>query len=178
MDGDVRRGADDEVHRRRAGQAVFLDVPSGAAQHAVTRRGQRGEVGHLSAGDEADAGRARQVEELEQPFAGDVLDDRGRGRGGVDAGVLIPGAGQPVGRERDRKTAADDEAEVARTGAGDEAAVGAARKRVDDGGGIFAVVGQRSMQRGEELLARGLRADVAIGKIAQKGGGAVAGEIE
>ena len=61
-----------------------------------------------------DAGLARQPEQLEQPAADDLLDD-GRGRGqDVQPGVLIPRARQPVGRDRGRQRAADDEAEVAR----------------------------------------------------------------
>jgi hypothetical protein len=34
------------------------------------------------------------------------------------------------------------------------------------------------MQRGDELIACGLRADVAVGKLAQKSRGVVAGKIE
>ena len=37
-------------------EAVGLDVPAGAAQQLVARRGQRREVRHVAAGDEADAG--------------------------------------------------------------------------------------------------------------------------
>src|SRR3546814_1576535 len=40
------------------------------------------------------------------------------------AGVLIPGTGQPVRRERRRQAAPDDEPEVASPGARDEARVG------------------------------------------------------
>ena len=55
-------------------QPLRLDVPAGAAQHFVTRRRQAGEVRHVAAGDEADAGAARQVEQLEEPADDDVFD--------------------------------------------------------------------------------------------------------
>ena len=57
--GDVHFVAGDHAHARRALQAVRLDVPAGAAQHFVPRRRQAGEVRHVAAGDEADAGVAR-----------------------------------------------------------------------------------------------------------------------
>ena len=49
------------------------------------------------------------------PAARDLFDHRGRGRGRVQAGVVVPTARQPVGRERGRVAAADDEPEVARS---------------------------------------------------------------
>ena len=52
--------AGDDAHARRALQALRFDVPAGAAQHLVTRRGEAREVRHVAAGDEADAGRARE----------------------------------------------------------------------------------------------------------------------
>ncbi len=85
-----------------------------ARQHAVAGGGQGREVGHRGAGHEPDARAGGQAEQLDQPAAGDLLGDRGRRREDVQAGVLVPGRGQPVGAERGRQAAADHEAEVAR----------------------------------------------------------------
>ena len=65
------------------------------------------------AGDERERPRAREAEQVGEPVAGDLLDDRRRGAGDVEARVLVPGRGQPVGGERRRDGAADHEAEVA-----------------------------------------------------------------
>ena len=161
VDGDVRFRAGDDVHTRRAGQPVLLHVPTGAAQHGVARRGERGEVRHLAAGHEADAGGAREVENVEEPLGGDLLADGVRGRGGEEAGILIPRRGEPVGSEGDGQRAADDEAEVARAGAADQPLLGARGERVDDRGGVLAIVGERHGQRAAERVAVGARADVA-----------------
>lgn len=178
MNRDVRRGADHEVDGRRAGQAVLFDVPARSAQDAMTGGGERGEVRHLTARDEADAGRARQVEEFEEPFPGDVFDDRRGGRRRVDSRVLVPTARQPVGRERDGKAAADDEPEIARAGAGDEAAIGATHERVEDGGRIFALFRQRDVQRGNELIACRPWSDMTFREAAEKNGGVLASKVE
>ncbi len=68
-----------------------------------------------------DAG--RQPEQLRQPGAGHLLGDR-RGRPDhVQAGVLIPGAGDPVRGDRRRQSPADHEPEVAGPGARHQAAL-------------------------------------------------------
>ena len=46
--------ADHDAHGRRAVQAPGRDVPADVGEHAVPRRGERGEVGHHPAGDEPD----------------------------------------------------------------------------------------------------------------------------
>ena len=174
----VRLGADDDVDARRAVEAVRLHVPAHFAQDAVPRRGERGEVRHLAAGHEADAGAAREAEELEEPRRGDLLADRVRRRRGEEAGVLVPRRGEPVGRERDRQRAADDEAEVARPGAADDARIGAGRERVDDGGSVLAVVRQRHREGAAERVAVGARADVAVRKGVEKAGGMFDGALQ
>ena len=128
IDRDVSLCAEDHVHRRRSDQPFFLDVPPCASQHGMTRRRERCEVRHLAAGDESHAGRARKIEELEQPFTRDFLDHRHGRRGDEDPAVLIPGTGQPIGGQRDGERTADDESEVARTGASRDSAVRAAYK--------------------------------------------------
>ena len=64
--------AHDDRDRRRAEQAIGLDVPAGARQHDVARRRERGEVRHRRAGDEralgaAAAGRARRAASAARP---------------------------------------------------------------------------------------------------------------
>ena len=116
--------------------------------------GEADEVGHLSAGDERRRRAVGQAEQVDEPAGGDVLGDRG-GRGERDEpGVLVPGRGEPVGRERGRVRAADDEAEVARAGGGDDPALGTFGERLDDRGGILGVLGERTAERGAQLRRR------------------------
>ena len=68
-DRHVRLLAGDHAHRRRALQAVGLDVPAGVAQDRVARRRQAGEVRHLAARDEADAAAGREPEQVAHPAA-------------------------------------------------------------------------------------------------------------
>ncbi len=130
VDRDVRPFVGDDRDRRGALQSLPLDVPADASQDAVACRGERREVGHRRPGHEPDARLGRQPEQLDEPAAGDLLGDRRGRRDDVQAGVLVPGAGQPVGAERGRRAAADDEAEVARTGTRDEARVGGGRRAI------------------------------------------------
>ena len=57
-------------------------------------------------------------ENLQEPAECDLLQVGGAGRGAVEAGILIPGGGEPVGRERDGQRATDDKAEEAPAGHG------------------------------------------------------------
>ena len=101
------------------------------AQHVVARSRERGEVRHLPAGDEAERGVARKAEQLEEPRARDLLDDRGRRAADVEARVLVPRGGEPVRGERRGHGTADHEAEVAARRLGDEARVGGGRELLD-----------------------------------------------
>ena len=103
---------------------LLLDRPALVGQHPVTGGGQRRDVRHLAAGDEGIRRLLRQAEQVLQPVGDDLLDDRGRRRAGVGAGVLIPGRGQPVGGDRDRDPTADDPAEEAAAGAVQQAVPG------------------------------------------------------
>ena len=124
VDRDVRPAVGDDRHRRRTLETLSLDVPAGPGEDAVPRRGQRREVGHRRAGHEPDARPGRQAEQVDQPGSRHFLGDRGGRRQGVQAAVLVPGTGQPVGTERGRQAATDDEPEVAPARAGDQARVG------------------------------------------------------
>ena len=125
----LERGADrrvglrshQDVDRRRARQPVGLHVPAPVGEHPVARRREAGDVGHLAARREPEAGPVREPEEVDQPGAHHLLDDRCRRPRDVDARVLVPGAGQPVGGERGRQRSPDHEPEVARPRHADDA---------------------------------------------------------
>ena len=106
--------ADDDGDRRRAEEALRLDVPACALEHRVPRRGKCTEIGNRRAGDERARRLAREREHVQQPSQRHLLDVRCAGRRAVIRAVLIPRVGQPVGRERRRKRAADDEAKKSR----------------------------------------------------------------
>ena len=132
--GDVVQLAGQHPDGRRTDQAVALDVPAPIGQHAVAGRGEAGDVGHLAAGDHGDRRGRRQVQRLEHPGRGDLLEHR-RGRAsGEEPGVLIPGGRQEVGRDGGRQRAADDEAVVAGRAGGDDAALGRSQELGDDVG--------------------------------------------
>ena len=65
----------------------------------------------------------------------------------VEARVLIPRRRHPIGGDRHRHGAAGDEAEVARTGAGDDAGIGVGRQVLQDRDRIRAGSRQRSAER-------------------------------
>ena len=70
VDRDVALRADDDADRRRAGEAVAARRPSRrAASTCVPRRGERGDVRHLTAGDvrDRDVARAGRAARASQP---------------------------------------------------------------------------------------------------------------
>ena len=73
--------------------------------------GERRDVRHLAAGDERVRHATGKLEQLAQPLARNLLDDRGRGRRREQAGVLVPRRRHPVGSERSRQRAAEHEPE-------------------------------------------------------------------
>ena len=89
----------------------------------MTCRGQTCEVGHLTTGRQAHPSVIRQSEDVQKPFAGDLLRHRGRGAARVAGCVLVPDRRQPVGRDRGVESAADDEPEVPGTLRPDEAGI-------------------------------------------------------
>src|SRR3989442_11284541 len=54
VDGDMRLRAGDDLNLRCTVEPFPLEIPTGPAQHLVTRRGEAGEVCHLAAGDGPD----------------------------------------------------------------------------------------------------------------------------
>ena len=126
--------------------------------------GQAGEVGHRGARGEPDGGAGRQAERLEHPALRDGLD---RGRGGrADAAerVLVPGRDQPVGAERRRQGAAGHEAEVARSRVGDRGRPGDAHEPLEDGDRVVAVLGQRLVERGDDVVVGQVRPHGPVGQ--------------
>ena len=110
-DRHVRFFADDDGDGRRPEEPIGLDVPPLRRQHRVARRRQGGEVRHRAAGNKAGAALRRQAENVQEPPPRYLLQ---RGVDGTDRrhpSVLVPGRGQPVGRQRRRQAAADDVAE-------------------------------------------------------------------
>ena len=147
VDGDVRFVAGDDGDARRADEPLRADVPSGARQHRLPGRGKTSGIGHLPTGDESHARALGKPEQFTQPSEDGLLDDRGGGREHEQPRVLVPGARQPVGRQRCRHAASDDETEEPRTPAGDDAWVGLPRELFHDARGGFTLLGQRACQR-------------------------------
>ena len=144
--------AGEHAQRRRARQAIALHVPARVQQNGVARSGKAGEVRHLAAGDEADAARRRQAQQLTHPAPGGLLGD-GQGRAQrVPDGVLIPGGHEPVRRYGDRQRAADDEPEVARAARHDQAGISVAHQIVDHGERVDAFVGEGPTKRRAQLV--------------------------
>ncbi len=137
-----------------AGQAFAVDVPSGSRKHRMPRRGQAGDVGHLAAGHQRKRGRRGEAEHVLEPGAADLFDHGGRGTTGVEAGVLVPGCGEPIGSEGGGEAGPDHPAVEAAPGAAQEAAGGAAGQLVDDADGIGALVRQRARKAAPQLGER------------------------
>ena len=115
VDGDVALLADDDADPRRALEPVARDDPSRPRARTWCRAAASAVMCAIwqpvTKPAETPAG---QPQQLAQPAERDLLDDAPRSATApIEAGVLIPGRGQPVGRDRGRQRAADDEAEVA-----------------------------------------------------------------
>ena len=86
-------------------------------QDRVTGGGERGEVGHRRPGREARTTSRPAVRAARRASRSATSSTTAAaGESDVQAGVLVPGAGQPVRRQGRRQATADDEAEVARAG--------------------------------------------------------------
>ena len=133
VDGGVALLTADDAYRRRTDQTVALDVPADLGEDVMSRRGEADGVGLLRAGDEADGRAGRESEQLLQPRAGGVLGGQRRRRHRSGEGVLVPPGGDDLGRRGSVEGTADDEAEVARPDAADEAGVGSGNERVEHG---------------------------------------------
>ena len=144
--------ADQDLDRRRSREPVGLDIPAGPREHGVAGGGEPGEVGHRRPGREPDGRAGGQPERLQHPALGDRLDRRRRGRARAREPVLVPGGGQPVGRQRGGQRAAGDEPEVARPGAGDGRRPGGGDQPLDHLDRVRALLGQRLVERRHRVL--------------------------
>ena len=111
VDRDVTLGADDDAHRRRAVETAVCELPAERVQHVLTRGCECRDVRHLAAGHERVRHAPGKLEQLAQPLACNLLDDRCRRRRCEQAGVLVPRRRHPVGGERSRQRAAEHEPE-------------------------------------------------------------------
>jgi hypothetical protein len=116
--------------------------------------GERRDVRHLAAGDERGGGVRGQAEQLAQPPGRNLLDDRGTRAGGDEARILVPGRGEPVGGERSRQRAADDEAEVAAGRDADDPGLGRCDQLGEDLLRSDRLVPERDGERLTQLLDR------------------------
>ena len=130
----------------RAGKAARFHVPSAAFQHRVPRSGEAGDMRHLASGDEGETRARGDAQQFLEPLAGDLFHQRGGGPGGVEARVLVPRGGEPVGCEGRGNAAAHHPTVEAPAGRGDNAARGIAHQIFDHLRGRRAVVQQRTRQ--------------------------------
>ena len=162
VDRDVALSAGEDRDGRRPGETVRLHVPADALEHGVASRGETRHVCHLAPGDEGERRGRRDPEQLLEPLARDLLDDRRRRAADDEARVLIPRRRQPVGREGGRERPADDEAEVAPARHADDAGLGCAASSSMTSSGSVGVVGERPSQRCPQLLDARRRPDRSL----------------
>ncbi len=170
--------SDHHGHRRRPGQSPLVNVPPGPGQHGVTRRGERGEVGHRRAGHEARDRRGRQAEELDQPALRHLLERGGDGRGRERTGVLVPRRGQPVGGHSHRVRATDDEPEESWAGGGHGRRRAGLVEQRDHALGVVRAIRQRLVEAPEAGERIDVRRDAAVRQLAQVVDGPLGGRAQ
>jgi hypothetical protein len=151
--------AHEHADARAAREPVARDVPACAFEHAVARGRERRHAAHLGAGYESDRRIRGQSEQLADPLAHDLLDDRRRRSGDVEPGVLVPCRREPVGGERGREAAADDEAEVPPARNRDEAGLRRRGQLLDDLFRVERLFLEPHAEQGAQLVGGGLRED-------------------
>ena len=104
--------ANDNRDGRCPEQAAALDIPPLPPKKGVAGRRQAGEVGHRPPGYKAGPRSGRQPQYVEQPGQSDRFDPGGNRGGDNHRSGLVPGGGQPAGRQGDRQNAAGDKAKV------------------------------------------------------------------
>jgi hypothetical protein len=90
--------AHQDAGRGRAKKTALFDVPTSPFEQSMTRRCQAHLVRHLRPGDKRETRRSRQAENIFQPLAGHLFDDRFGWAAGVNCRILVPCGCQPVGR--------------------------------------------------------------------------------
>ena len=171
VDGAVPLLAREHADPRGTPQPRRAHVPSGPAEHGVQRGRQPGEVGHLRAGHEPDRRVRWQAEQVGRPGARDLLD---HGRGGpedVQARVLVPRGGQPVGGQRRGRRTSDDEAEEPAAARRDHPGPGRRGQVRDHVPRVERPFGQRTAERGAQLREVGGGMDRPVGQAVEVGHG-------
>ena len=172
VDGGVSFAGGDHPDRRRANEAVLLDVPASTGEHLVAGGGQADRVGPLGSGDEAGGDAGGKAEQIREPSAGDLLDDGGRGRRQIVVGRLVPGRDEQLGGGGGGEGATDDEPEVAGTGGGNDRRLYTRDQLVDDARGRRWVLGHGASDGSPHVVEIDRRKD---GRFV--GGGAVLGHV-
>jgi hypothetical protein len=72
------------------------------------------------------------MQDFLEPAAGGLFDYCGGGRAGVEAGVLIPGGGEPIGSKGCGQGTADDPAEESPAGRAEDTAFDSSDEIADD----------------------------------------------
>lgn len=106
INGAVTVGGED-AGRRGAGETVGFEVDAVLEIDVVAGGGEAGQVGHLTAGNKSEGGGGGQAKELLEPGGGGDFHHGGCGRRGVEAAVLVPGGGEPIGSEGGGEGSAD-----------------------------------------------------------------------
>ena len=121
----------------------------------------------VAAGHEPDVGRRRQLEQVEQPGGRDLLGGGRAGRHEAHAGVLVPGADQPVRGQCRGQGAADHPAEEPAGRDRHQRGLDMAGEQVDDVGRVGGAVGQLAAERSHHLVSGCLRWHRAAGDFGQ-----------
>ncbi len=152
VDGRVASVPGDDGDGGCPEQPLCGDVPPDVGEHPVAGRGQGGDVCHLTARHESGPRPRRQLEQLEQPALGHVLDHGHGRRGDVGEGVLVPRGGQPVRPDGDRLGTAGHEAEVAASLRAHQAGRDIPGQLGEDVGRIGGTRGQRAVDGRPQVL--------------------------
>ena len=169
----MRLLAREHADRRRADQALLLDVPPDLGQDVVAGGGHRRRMRHLRARHERERPDVRQAQEVGDPGACDLFHDRRRRAGDVETGILVPGGRQPVGGERRRYRTADHEAEVPRARDRDRTGVTDCGELAHDLMRIGRAVGHRADEPRTELVHSHGGIDRTLGKALEEVGGQI-----
>ena len=110
-------------------------------EHAEARGSECRDAAHLRPRDEPEGRILRQTQEVADPLAYHLLDDRCGRAADIETGILIPRGRQPVGGQCCGQAAADHEAEVAAARHGHDSRVGGGRETFDHLGRVGRRVG-------------------------------------
>ena len=142
----MRLGADHDVDRWSAEEAVILDVPARTLEKRMPGRCERDKVGHGGPGDDCAAAALWKAEHLAHPVESYLLERNRNRRLHLKGGVLVPGAHQPRSGEGRGKAAAIHKAKIAAAAVRHGRGRSEAGEQVEDDFGTGRILGQRSAQ--------------------------------